>query len=216
MISWTSSVTLFLVLVSLFDFHHCCDVWPKPAECNTSGVENLIVPDTFGVQFNASWQTCDLFMDLVQRYRRTFFADDCSLLLPPNFRRPHRLSRTWLRSLPKASLQILQLEVLNFSCPDTVPIDADEYYEIKVKSGHGLMTARTVWGLIRGFETFSQLIKVKQTGNGVISFVVNNTQLRDWPRFGFRGFLVDTSRHFLSIARLNEMMDLMAMNKMNV
>lgn len=209
------SLNVILIVINLVNFCHCCDVWPKPAECNSSHVQNLIEPDTFGVQFNASYETCDIFMEVVQRYRRTFFADDCSLLSPTN-KKPQRVSRTWIRLNSKANLQILQLDIQNFSCPDVVPIDADEYYEIKVHQGTAKMSSNTIWGLIRGFETFSQLIKAQQTGNGMYTFTINNTEIKDWPRFGFRGFLVDSSRHFLSVQRLYEMLDLMAINKMNV
>ena len=38
----------------------------------------------------------------------------------------------------------------------------------------------------------------------------------DFPRFSFRGLMVDTSRHYLSKSTILEMLDLMEMNKLNV
>ena len=45
---------------------------------------------------------------------------------------------------------------------------------------------------------------------------INSTFISDEPRFPFRGFMVDSSRHFLSKASLLQTLDLMEMNKMNV
>ena len=38
----------------------------------------------------------------------------------------------------------------------------------------------------------------------------------DYPRFPHRGFMVDTSRHYLSMNVLFQTLDLMEINKMNV
>ena len=46
--------------------------------------------------------------------------------------------------------------------------------------------------------------------------MLNATDILDWPRFPHRGFMVDTSRHFLSKSVLLKTLDLMEINKMNV
>lgn len=40
-------------------------------------------------------------------------------------------------------------------------------------------------------------------------------EIKDEPRFGWRGFMLDVSRHFYSVEVIKEMIDLMAMFKMN-
>ena len=47
-------------------------------------------------------------------------------------------------------------------------------------------------------------------------FLLNTTHILDWPRFPHRGFMVDTSRHYLSKSVILKTMDLMEINKMNV
>jgi hexosaminidase len=47
-------------------------------------------------------------------------------------------------------------------------------------------------------------------------FVLNETKIDDEPRFAHRGLLVDTSRHFVTIPVLEQIIDGMSYNKFNV
>ena len=44
---------------------------------------------------------------------------------------------------------------------------------------------------------------------------INETEVDDKPRFSYRGVMLDSSRHFLSMKVLIDNLDLMEMNKMN-
>ncbi|KAK7084868.1 hypothetical protein SK128_002482 [Halocaridina rubra] len=93
--------------------------------------------------------------------------------------------------------------------------DMDEQYEIKIDTpdspGVGTILAKSIWGILRGLESFSQLLVPSGS-----AYNVNSTQIMDFPRFSFRGLLLDTSRHYLSVNKILETLDLMAMNKFNV
>jgi hexosaminidase len=45
---------------------------------------------------------------------------------------------------------------------------------------------------------------------------VNKSFTADFPRYSWRGVLVDTSRHFLPMSTIKETIDLMEQNKLNV
>ena len=77
--------------------------------------------------------------------------------------------------------------------------------------GRASITADTVWGLLRGLETFSQLVYLSEQGQ----FLINGTEIQDWPRFTHRGVLIDTSRHYIAVKVIKENLDLMEMNKYN-
>ncbi|CAF4223859.1 unnamed protein product, partial [Rotaria magnacalcarata] len=40
--------------------------------------------------------------------------------------------------------------------------------------------------------------------------------IQDWPRFPYRGILLDTARHFLPVPIIKQHLDAMASNKFNV
>ena len=73
--------------------------------------------------------------------------------------------------------------------------------QLEVKSTETIINASKVWGLIRGLETFSQLIYYYgDTGK----LAINVTTIKDRPRFAHRGVLLDTSRHYMPIPLLKK------------
>ncbi|KAL1442690.1 hypothetical protein MTO96_030675 [Rhipicephalus appendiculatus] len=90
----------------------------------------------------------------------------------------------------------------------------DEHYILRITSNpkKNVLLANSPWGLIRGLETFSQLVY----GLSSDLFAINSTYIRDYPRFPHRGLRIDTSHHFLSMRAIKRTLDAMVMNKMNV
>jgi len=107
--------------------------------------------------------------------------------------------------------EILSLEI-NVEDPKQ-PLDSasDESYELLIKSPASMITAKSVWGALRGLETFSQVVFENGT-----SYVAHRNKIIDFPRFTYRGFLVDTSRHYLSLQVIFQFLDAMAYSKFNV
>lgn len=113
----------------------------------------------------------------------------------------------------KADLQQLLVSVvLDSECEKYPNITSDESYSLVVKEPVALLKANRVWGVLRGLETFSQLVYQDTYG----TFTVNETTITDSPRFPHRGILIDTSRHFLSVKSILKTLDAMAFNKFNV
>ena len=83
-------------------------------------------------------------------------------------------------------------------------------------SGRAEILASTVWGVLRGLESFSQLVYTSSQYGGVQLHLLNLTEIRDGPRFTHRGVLLDTSRHFITKNVIKNNLDLMEMNKLNV
>lgn len=88
----------------------------------------------------------------------------------------------------------------------------DESYNLTLGSPTATLDAGTVWGAIRGLETFLQLLQMNSAtqirgGDGLT--------IADRPRFTWRGLMVDPARHFMEVAALNRTIDAMAQNKMN-
>ncbi|XP_049876908.1 beta-hexosaminidase subunit beta-like [Pectinophora gossypiella] len=90
--------------------------------------------------------------------------------------------------------------------------DMDESYNLTIGTITKL-TSNSIWGMIRGLETFSQLFYISDDFSDVL---VNSTIIYDYPQYRHRGILVDTSRHYLSMDTMHKLLDGMATNKMNV
>ncbi len=105
--------------------------------------------------------------------------------------------------------------VLTIECraagPDSPTLGEDEWYQLDIAPEGARLTAPTVTGVLRGFQTFSQLIT--QDGQ---SFVVPAVHIEDRPRFPWRGLMLDVSRHWMPLPVVLRNLDAMAAVKFNV
>ncbi|XP_022179120.1 beta-hexosaminidase subunit beta-like isoform X2 [Myzus persicae] len=85
--------------------------------------------------------------------------------------------------------------------------------EIEISNAGGHLFASSIWGILRGLETFSQLVYLETDGS---TFVIRCTSIVDYPKFRHRGFLLDTSRHYYPIESITKTLDAMSYSKMNV
>jgi hexosaminidase len=95
-----------------------------------------------------------------------------------------------------------------FTIPD---LEEDESYQLNVTANQATLTAATVVGAIRGLETLLQLQDADSRG-----LFIQGAEIRDTPRFRWRGLLLDVSRHFESVDVVKHLLDGMAMVKLNV
>ena len=95
-----------------------------------------------------------------------------------------------------------------FGAPD---LAEDESYQLTVSATQAQLSAATVVGAIRGLETFLQL--QSSDARGVF---IQGADIRDAPRFRWRGLLLDVSRHFEGVDVIKRLLDGMAMVKLNV
>ncbi len=87
----------------------------------------------------------------------------------------------------------------------------DESYRLEVSSSGARLNAPTTLGIMRGQQTFLQLVRM--TGEG---FAVPAVSIEDSPRFPWRGLMIDVGRHFIPLDILKRNLDGMAAVKLNV
>ncbi len=89
--------------------------------------------------------------------------------------------------------------------------NADEAYNLSVKPDGVVLSAATDLGVLRGFETLIQLLASDEAG-----YYFPCVEIRDKPRFTWRGLLIDAGRHFEPVDVIKRNLDGMAAVKMNV
>jgi len=87
----------------------------------------------------------------------------------------------------------------------------DESYTLEVTSSGAELNAPTTLGVMRGLQTFLQLVEIGPQG-----FAVPAVFIEDKPRFPWRGLMIDTGRHFMPVEVIERNLDGMAAVKMNV
>jgi hexosaminidase len=87
----------------------------------------------------------------------------------------------------------------------------DESYSLEISPSGAKLDAATTLGIMRGLETFLQLVQTTSDG-----FAVPAIAIQDQPRFLWRGVMIDVGRHFIPLDVLKRNLDGMAAVKLNV
>ena len=113
------------------------------------------------------------------------------------------------------SLSVLSVSFASDSAD--LSLDTNESYALTIQSDGtaASLSCVTVFGCLHGLERFSQLVVVWPTpSNRCITGVP--LQITDRPRFPHRGLMLDTSRHYLSMAAILRVIDGLAFDFENV
>jgi hexosaminidase len=93
-----------------------------------------------------------------------------------------------------------------------------EGYELTVAPGSVVIRASTQAGIFYGVQTLLQMLPPEIfSSNRVenVSWQIPCAQIQDWPRFKWRGILLDVSRHFFTKPEVKTVIDAMALQKLN-
>ncbi|CAF1646697.1 unnamed protein product [Rotaria magnacalcarata] len=192
--------------------------WPKPQSIQTTSTRFAVHPATFYFLTNETSQQCDLLRNAFDRYYKIIFFPQTYMLhltdpLLADIKIRH-LKETLRNVSDLGDVTLLKRLIVNIEqpCEEWPSLESNESYTLVVKREHALLDAASIWGALRGLETFSQLIYPDSD----LQFTINETTIYDFPRFQHRGFLLDTGTHFISQKTLKINLEAMAQSKMNV
>lgn len=86
--------------------------------------------------------------------------------------------------------------------------ESGEAYRITVSDSRILITGKTAHGVFNGLQTLRQLMRD--------GYRVAACEIRDWPSFSWRGFMIDVGRNYASMQLLKQQIDAMSRYKLNV
>ena len=93
-----------------------------------------------------------------------------------------------------------------------------EGYQISVKNSGVIVSAVESVGLFYGLQTLYQLLPVEIESTTIASHMewnIPGVEIKDKPRFKWRGMHLDVGRHFMPIDFIKKYIDNMAMHKLN-
>ncbi|XP_070541931.1 beta-hexosaminidase subunit beta-like [Ptychodera flava] len=176
--------------------------WPLPQQMASNGSQLVVRSLTF--EFSYSMYSCDILQNAFQRYHKLIFDGKADTKL--RFSSARRKESGTSKELGGLLVKLDQ------PCEDLPGLESNESYSLDVNNSGAVLSTSSIWGALRGLETFSQLVYETEDGQKVI----NMTSITDWPRFQYRGILLDTSRHFITVPVILQNLDAMAYNKFNV
>ncbi|KAF2878770.1 hypothetical protein ILUMI_27397 [Ignelater luminosus] len=183
------------------------EVWPKPYRQVFLNYYYLVKPQTF--RFRVVAQKCELLEKALERYLRIIDKTKISrnLFIKQNDETETKIFLGYLDTLNV----YLKEACDNITLP---PYSMEEQYilDVTTNKSNTTLSAASIWGIIRGLETFSQLLYPVE--NEMLR--IECTEVIDLPRFPHRGLLVDTARHFIPMIKIYKILDAMSYNKLNV
>lgn len=93
----------------------------------------------------------------------------------------------------------------------------DEAYALSIEADQVLLSAKTAHGIFNGLQTLRQILPVqiereeKQAGPWLLA----SGKITDKPEYGYRGSMLDVSRHFFEVKDVKRVIDLIAQYKIN-
>lgn len=106
---------------------------------------------------------------------------------------------------------------ISLNITSEVPVN-DEGYVLEVTSNSIDIKAKTAKGIFYGMQTIMQLLPAEIESptlvNG-IAWEIPNVNIKDEPRFPYRGQHLDVCRHFANVDYIKKQLDVLAMFKIN-
>ena len=100
---------------------------------------------------------------------------------------------------------------ISFDAVSKLSTTSDESYSLDVNNQKIIINAKTDVGATRGLATLLQLVNFNKSG-----FYFEGVSIKDFPRFVWRGLMIDAARHFQPVGVLKRNLDAMASVKLNV
>ncbi|KAJ2552969.1 Glucosamine-6-phosphate isomerase (Glucosamine-6-phosphate deaminase) (GNPDA) (GlcN6P deaminase) [Coemansia sp. RSA 1933] len=174
-------------------------LWPLPAKYE--GGNSITAVDSTKITLGAS--TCQILVDAVSRYNE--LIDNETFTPPADYN---------VTKAPGTSGNMNGLLVNVKSSDDTLNLETDESYTLDVPvDGQATLQAETIYGALRGLETYSQLI-LTYGGQRVVR--ETPVHIEDSPVLHHRGLMLDTSRNYYPVDVIKRTLDAMSYNKVNV
>lgn len=174
-------------------------VWPAPSSMS-QGSETASVSPSLPFFKMSSGSAPKTLQGAFDRYEKLSF--------------PHATGKKGSRGSTAGAISSLSVSVSDVD--ESHPtIDTDESYTLKIAADEASLSAATVYGAMRGLETFSQLV---QFNFDTEEYYVPRAPIsvQDSPRFPHRGLMIDSARHFETLDSIRAIIDSLVYAKLNV
>jgi hexosaminidase len=136
--------------------------------------------------------------------------DDASAIVAKQF--IELLAKTSPLQLKQADGKKVRAGGIHFKLDTAAPDSTQGSYTLEVAADGVTVRAGSSAGLFNGAMTLLQMLT---TETGLTEVTVPAVSISDAPRFAWRGFMLDSARHFQSVEQIKTLLDAMATHKLN-
>ena len=123
-----------------------------------------------------------------------------------------------MRTSTGLDIQVAEKGNILLSLDSSLDVPNDEGYSLEVSKDAVKVVAKTTQGLFYGMQSFLQLLPAEIESpskvNG-IAWQAPAVSIKDAPRFGYRGIMLDPCRHFMPAENVKKYIDVLSLFKIN-
>ena len=123
-----------------------------------------------------------------------------------------------MRTSTGLDIQVAEKGNILLSLDSSLDVPNDEGYSLEVSKDAVKVVAKTTQGLFYGMQSFLQLLPAEIESpskvNG-IAWQAPAVSIKDAPRFGYRGIMLDPCRHFMPVENVKKYIDVLSLFKIN-
>lgn len=168
------------------------NIIPKPQSIISTGKGNFVIDKNTSLSYDKPSFSSIAVLEQLQR--RIQVIQQYSLNITDN--------------KPKKNYISLSFKVLN----------KPEGYELTVTEKGIEIAAETAVGHFYGYQTLLQMLPAEVYSSSIqanIKLNVPMVSIKDFPRFGHRGIMIDAARHFFPVEFMKKIIDQLALHKLN-
>ena len=113
---------------------------------------------------------------------------------------------------PAGALAAVNIVVADVTVPLTIGVDESYKLTVPADGSAATLSAATIYGAMMGLQTLSQAVRYDFDADAY-SVAAAPLAITDAPKFAWRGILIDTDRHWLSLHHIYRIIDSLGMAK---
>ncbi len=110
-----------------------------------------------------------------------------------------------------------QMNTSSISLVKDSTMNTNDAYSLSMTNNSVIISASSPSGWFYGLESLLQLLPPNIYSRKIqnVNWIASCMDVVDYPRFGYRGVLLDSARNFQPVERVKKLLDLMAIHKLN-
>ena len=156
---------------------------------------------------------------VLARYTTSFIIDrSTTIVYPATNEKMHRTAdflATFIKEMTGTEVRVSDKE--KSSNAIILAVDSTmghpEGYKLQITPEKVLLTGGSEAGVFYGIQTIHKALPILKDGK--VAAALPAGTVTDFPRFRYRGFMIDVGRHFFPVSYLKQMIDLMALHNIN-
>ena len=210
---------IYLIQAASPDAPHL--LWPMPSNYSYGSI-NITISSPCNFNFRVTTGNEIPQMDeLFTQYREFMFPSDICRHINSDIIIENKKFHLNLVKIRQNKANSLIDSTLNIHITNTndiaMRLNADESYSLILNSAGFNLSSTSYIGFVRGLETFSQIVSMKNnSGKYTWNVPLTPINIYDYPRFPHRGYMLDTSRNFQTKERILQILDGLMYSKLNV